>query len=191
MDRTSREPETRRAVGIVAGTGGPQALAEILAGLSRDFTAPILVVMSMRGYLLAPFVAWLGERCPLEVTVAADGDDPEPGRVYVGSGDPHLLIEQGRLRLRPGGSGDQPKDALFRSMARDLGPRAIAVVLTGMGRDGAEGMKEVRDAGGFTIAQDESTSLVYSTPRFAVEANAARESLPLEAIAPGLLELAG
>ena len=190
MDQPSQEQETRRMIGLVAATGGPQALVEILAGLPREFALPILVVMSMHGDYLRTFVAWLDERCLLKVTVAEDGDVPEPGQVYVASGDPYLLIVQGSLRLQPGGSDYQPKNVLFRSMARDLGRGAIAVILTGMGSDGAEGMKEVRDAGGYTIAQDESTSLVYSTPRFAVEINAACESLPLKEIAPRLLALA-
>ena len=78
---------------------------------------------------------------------------------------------------------------LFRSMARELGPRAVAVILTGMGVDGAEGMKEVHDSGGYTVTQDESTSLIYGTPRCAVRLNAAHESLALQEIAPKLIEL--
>ena len=190
MNQPSPEQATRRMIGLAVATGGPQALAEILAGLPREFALPILVVIIMDVAYLRNFVAWLDERSLLKVTVAAEGDVPEPGHVYVASGDPDLFIVQGSLRLRPGGSDDQPRNVLFRSMARDLGPGAIAVVLTGMGRDGAEGLKEVRDAGGTTIGQDEATSLISDTPRFAVEINAAREVLPLKEIAPRLLTLA-
>jgi two-component system chemotaxis response regulator CheB len=177
-------------IGIVAATGGPQALAEILAGLPRDFALPILVVQSMPDQNLGSFIAWLAEKCLIPVTAAVDGQEPEPGKVYLAGTDRNLLIEKGKLRLIE--REDRiynSKDVLFRSMARDLGAEAIAVVLTGMGSDGAQGMKEVRDAGGYTIAQDKSTSLVYSTPRFAVEIDAACESLPLKEIAPRLLTL--
>lgn len=190
MDQPSQEPGACRMVGLVAATGGPGALMEILAGLPRDFPLPILVVVGMHVDYLRNFVAVLDEKSPLKVGVATEGDRPRPGRVYVGSGDPDLLIVQGRLRLQPGGSDYRPKDALFRSMAQDLGSGAIAVVLTGLGRDGTQGLKEVRDAGGFTIAQDEATSVVYAAPRFAVENNAVCEVLPLNEIAPKLLTLA-
>jgi len=186
-----RRDGTPRLIGIVAATGGPHALAEILGGLPREFGLPILVIMSMYDDFPKIFVPWLQDRCLLQVKVAEDGQTPEPGKVYVASGDSHLLVEREHLRLVPAGSDHQPKDVLFRSMARNLGPGAIAVILTGLGRDGAEGMKEVRDAGGYTIAQDESTSVVYSTPRFAVELDAACESLSLQEMAPRLLDLVG
>jgi two-component system chemotaxis response regulator CheB len=190
MDRPSREQATRRVIGIVAGSGGPQALVEILAGLPGNFALPILVVQPMPDQNLGSYIAWIARKCPIPVTAAMDRQVPEPGKVYVAGTDHNLLIEQGNLRLieREDRIYD-PKDVLFRSMARDLGAGSIAVVLTGMGRDGAQGMKEVRDAGGYTIAQDEFTSRVYSTPRFAVEINAACESLPLKEIAPRLLTL--
>jgi two-component system, chemotaxis family, protein-glutamate methylesterase/glutaminase len=187
---SSTSDRTPRLIGMAAATGGPQALAKILGELPPEFAAPILVVMSMRADFLRPFGAWLGDRCLLKVMIAEDGHMPEPGKVYLASGDPHIMvIEKGCIRLEPGGTNLQPKDALFRSMARGSGQGAIAVILTGMGRDGTEGMKEVRDSGGYTIAQDESTSMVYSMPRFAVEINAACESLPIEEITPRLLDL--
>lgn len=164
-------------------------MVEILAGLPREFALPILVVMSMRDDYLKTFVAWLDDRCLLKVTIAENEDVPEPGNVYVASGDPYLLIVQGYLRLEPSGPDYQAKNVLFRSMARDLGPGAIAVILTGMGSDGAEGMKEVRDAGGYTIVQDQFTSHIYGTARVAVEINAPCESLPLQEIASRLLAL--
>jgi chemotaxis response regulator CheB len=185
----STSNRTPRLIGMVAGAGGLQALAKILGRLPQEFATPILVVMSMRADFVQPIVAWLGDRCLLEISVAEDGHVPEPGKVYLASDDPQMVIEKGCIRLEPGGTNLQPKDALFRSMARGSGQGAIAVILTGMGRDGAEGMKEVRDSGGYTIAQDESTSMVYSMPRFAVEINAACESLPIEEITPRLVDL--
>ena len=140
---------------------------------------------------LEKFIADLAGKCPLPITKVEDGQIPEPGEIYATGKDRYLLIEQGRLRLvEPRAQVGDHNDALFRSMASELGPGAVAVVLTGMGSDGAAGMKEVLDAGGYTIAQDETTSLIYGKPRFAVRLNAARESLPLQEIALRLLALA-
>ena len=127
----------------------------------------------------------------LQVIAAEDGQVPAPGCVYVASNEPGLLITEGRLRFQPKTSVHNPvsKDALFCSMARDNGPGAIAVILDQMGPDGATGMKEVRDAGGYTIVQDRSSSIVYGTAEVAVELNAACESLPLTEVAPRLVSL--
>lgn len=190
MDQPSREQGIRRMVGIVAGSGGFEAIAEILAGLPREFAPSVLVIQSMSDRYLEAFVGWLAEKSRLPVTVADDGQEPRPGKVYVAATNRKLTLERGRLQYREHKYGIYDvKDALFRSMASDLGAGATAVILTGMGSDGAEGMRIVREAGGYTIAQDEATSLVYSTPRFAVEMNAACESLPLGAIAPRLQTL--
>lgn len=191
MDHPHGEQATRRMIGIVAASGGPQALEVILSGLPPEFPVPVLVVQSMPSQFLGHFVSRLGERCLIQVIVAEDGQAPEPGKVYMAGTDCRLLIEQGRLRLV---ADDERvfnhKDVLFRSMAKELGRGAVAVVLTGMGSDGAEGMKAVRDAGGHTIAQDQATSLIYGTPGVAVAIDAACESLPLNEIAPRLIALA-
>lgn len=177
-------------VGIVAGSGGPEAIAEILGGLPREFAPSVLVVQSMSDRYLEAFIGWLAEKSRLPVTVAEAGQEPRPGQVYVAATNRKLTLERGCLKYIEYIYGIyDAKDTLFRSMASGLGAGAIAVILTGMGRDGAEGMKDIRDVGGYTIAQDEATSLIYSTPRFAVEINAACESLSLEAIAPRLLTL--
>jgi two-component system chemotaxis response regulator CheB len=191
MDQSSRQPGTPRLIGIVAATGGPQALAEILGRLPREFPVPILVIQSIHPDYLTTLITRLGERCPFQVTGAEEGQAPEPGRVYVASGDPCLVVAQGRLRLQctAPGSRREPKNALFRSMARDQGPAALAAILSGMGADGAQGMREVRDAGGYTIVQDRATSVIYGTAAFADRLNAVCESLPLQEIAPRLLSL--
>jgi two-component system, chemotaxis family, protein-glutamate methylesterase/glutaminase len=190
MGQTSPSRVTPRLLGIVSATGGPQVLEVILGGLPPGFAVPILLLPSVGDHFLKSFVAWLAGRSQLPVTPAEDRQVPEPGRVYVAGMDRDLIIERGHLRLverEP--QVYRPKDTLFRSMASELGPGAVAVILTGMGSDGARGMKAVRDAGGHTIAQDRATSLVYSTPRFAVEMEAARETLPLPEIGPRLLLL--
>jgi two-component system chemotaxis response regulator CheB len=191
MDLPSRQPSKTRLIGIVASTGGPQALVEILGGLPANFPVPILVIQSIHPDYLLKLVVRLNDACQLQVIAAQDGQVPEPGRVYVTSDDPGLLVVQHRLRLERGEplSNRDSKSALFRSMTRDQGSGAAAVILTGMGTDGAEGMKEVRDAGGYTIVQDSSTSVVYGPANVAVRLNAACESLPLQEIAPRLLSL--
>ena len=193
MDQPSREPGAIHLIGIVASTGGLEAVAEILGGLPREFPVPILVVPSINPNYVKALAERLEAKSLLHVTVAEDGQVPEPGSVYVAADEPCMLIVQGRLRLE-GGSAEykrRPKDALFHSMARDQGSGALAVILTAMGSDGAEGMKEVRDVGGYTIVQDESTSIVYGPAKFAVQLNAACESLPIQEIAPRLVALVG
>jgi chemotaxis response regulator CheB len=190
MERPSREPGIIRLIGIVSSTGGLEALAVILGSLPREFPAPILAVPSINPLYVKALAERLDAKSHLRVTVAADGQVPEPGTVYVAVDDPCLLIVDGRLRLEGGNPvyRRRPKDALFRSLARDQKSGAIAVILTGMGMDGAEGMKEVRDTGGYTIVQDESTSIVYGG-KYAVEMNAACETLPIQEIAPRLVSL--
>jgi two-component system chemotaxis response regulator CheB len=188
---SSRSVDKPLLIGIVAASGGIQALAEILGDLPREFPVPILVVQSIHPAFLEEFVARLDNQCLVEVVVAEDGQVPEPGKVYVASEDPFLLLVEGRLRLdrRDPLTTREPKNALFRSMARELGSGALAVILTGISPDGAAGMKEVRDAGGYTIVQDEATAVVAATPLFALRLNAACESIPIQEIAPRILEL--
>jgi two-component system chemotaxis response regulator CheB len=177
-------------VGMVATTGGYQAIPTILSELPREFPLPLLVVQAMPDTFLDNFVARLADKSCLPVAAAVGGEVPEPGKVYVAGTDRHVLIEHGRLRYAEREPGVcKTMDAMFRSMARELGPGAVAVILTGMGPDGAEGMKDVRDAGGYTIAQDEATSIIDHKARCAVRLEAVCEILPLSGIAPRLLEL--
>jgi two-component system chemotaxis response regulator CheB len=180
------------AVGIVASTGGPNALAELLGGWPPDFPLPVLLVQHLTASFLEGFVSWLGSVCPFAVQIAREGEVPLPGRVYLAPPDRHLQITGGALRVsaaapvcfqRPSGT------LLFQSMAHSLGSRALGVLLTGMGEDGAEGLLEIRQVGGHTIAEDESTAVVYGMPGAAVQRGAACESLPLPAIGPRVLEL--
>jgi two-component system chemotaxis response regulator CheB len=190
MDQPSRKPGAPGLIGIVSSTGGFEALVEILGNLPQEFPMPIVLLPSIHPDYVEPLAARLDAKGPLHVTVAKDGQVPEPGHVYVAALDPCLLTVQGRLRFEAGNPDykRRPKDALFRSMAQDKGSGAIAVILSGLGMDGADGMKEVREAGGYTIVQNESTSVVYGG-RYAVERNAACESLPIQEIAPTLVAL--
>ena len=185
-----------RAVAIGVSTGGPAALIEILRGLPHGFPLPILLVIHI-GKLFAPaFADWLDGQSPVRVAYAADGD-PLPalgeGRVLMASPDSHLVLRQGKLRLTrdPERHSCRPSvDILFDSLAKELGADCAACLLTGMGKDGAEGLLAIRRAGGKTIAQDEATSVVFGMPREAILLGAAEQVLPLEKIAPVLGALA-
>jgi two-component system, chemotaxis family, protein-glutamate methylesterase/glutaminase len=180
-----------RVVGICASTGGPQALESILEQLPEDFGVPVLVVQHMAKGFLEPLAERLAESTQLRVGIARDGQLAEPG-VWFAPDDAYLLLRSSmRLELddqavvgehRPSG------DVLFDSMASAVGRASVGVVLTGMGHDGARGIRAIRSAGGRTIAQDEESSTVYGMPRAAAEAGA-ELVLPLGAIAGALREL--
>ena len=196
-ERQALQREGRlRAVAIGVSTGGPAALIEILRGLPHGFPLPILLVIHI-GKLFAPaFAEWLDGQSPLRVAYAADGDPLPPlgeGKVLVACPDSHLVLRQGKLRLTqdPERHSCRPSvDVLFASLAQELGADCAACLLTGMGRDGAEGLLAIRRAGGRTIAQDEATSVVFGMPREAILLGAAEQVLPLEKIAPVLGALA-
>jgi two-component system, chemotaxis family, protein-glutamate methylesterase/glutaminase len=178
-------------VGIVASTGGPQALVQVLSGLGT-YPLPILLVQHITSSFLEGFVSWLSGVTPFEVRIARDGEIPEPGKVYVSSADRHLGLRRGRLTTidSPAVCSQRPSGSvLFSAMAKDLGNRAVGVLLTGMGSDGAEGLLEMARAGGYTIAEDESTCVVYGMPAAAAKLGAAKEMLPLHAVAPRLRQL--
>lgn len=191
------QPQGRlRAVAIGVSTGGPAALIELLRGLPHGFPLPILLVIHI-GRLFAPaFAEWLDGQSPIRVAYARDGDPLPPvgqGRVLMASPDTHLVLERGKLRLTGGPerySCRPSVDVLFESVARELGGDCAACLLTGMGKDGAEGLLAVRRAGGRTIAQDEATSVVFGMPREAILLGAAEQILPLDKVAPALGALA-
>jgi two-component system, chemotaxis family, protein-glutamate methylesterase/glutaminase len=181
-------------MGIAASTGGPPALAKVLSSLPQDFPLPILLVQHMGAPFMEGFASWLNGLVPPEVRVAQDQEIPSPGRVYVAPGDRHLLLTAaGTLRISaeaPLGNQRPSATMLFQSIAQSAGRRGLGVVLTGMGEDGATGLVEMRQAGGFTIAEDESTAVVYGMPAAAVRLGGSSLSLPLPAIGPRLVQMA-
>jgi two-component system chemotaxis response regulator CheB len=144
---------------------------------------------------LSEMVTWLGEVCPLPVRKAAHGEMPSPGVIYFAPEDAHLEFgDDGRfaLSLAPPIDGHRPSvTATMLAAARSFGAGTIGVLLTGMGRDGADGMLGIAAAGGITIAQDEASSVVYGMPKQAVELGAVQHILPLEQIVESLVTLAG
>jgi two-component system chemotaxis response regulator CheB len=181
-------------MGIAASTGGPPALAKVLGALPEDFPLPILLVQHMGAPFMEGFASWLNGLMPLKVRLAQDHEIPMAGNVYVAPGDRHLLLSPaGTLKVSaepPVGNQRPSATMLFQSMARSVGRRGLGVILTGMGEDGAQGLVEMRQAGGYGLAEDESTAVVYGMPAAATRMGGVNVSLPLDLIAPRILRLA-
>ena len=182
-----------RCVGIGASTGGPVVLQTILGGLPADFPAPLLIVQHIAHGFLGSLAEWLNQSTAFPVHIAIEGIHPLPGHAYLAPDDRHVLLgPDGRICL----SDSEPENGvrpavsqLFRSLARVCGPNAVGVMLTGMGRDGASEMKELRDAGAITIAQNHESSVVHGMPGQAIAVGAASLVLPAEKIAARLSSL--
>ena len=187
---------TDRVVAIGTSTGGTQALKDVLGALPSDAPA-VLVVQHMPAHFTRSFAERLDELCAVEVREAEDGDVVRSGRVLVAPGNRHMLLARRGsglvVRVKDGplvGRHRPSVDVLFKSVAREAGDRAVGVIMTGMGKDGAEGIREMRNAGAATIAQDESSCVVFGMPREAIRLEAIDRVLPLEDIGAGLLDLA-
>lgn len=178
-------------VAIGCSTGGPPALGTLLSALPRSFDWPVVVVQHIdRGFAhgLAQWLAYVTGRA---VDVAHEGKRPQAGHVHLACSDDHLVLRGGQFchTADPRGLAHRPSvDVFFESLVH--APSGIAVLLTGMGRDGADGMRALRAAGWHTIAQDESTSVVWGMPGAAVKCGGAVEVLPLEAIADAIVRCA-
>ena len=178
--RTWRGPPV---VGIGTSTGGPPALAELLALLPADLRAAVIIVQHIGVGFDETLARWLDSVCPLPVRVAVPGEAVVGGVVLVAPvGQQLRLMADGTLQISSEARVDghcPSATVLFQSLATAVGPSALGVLLTGMGRDGAEGLFELRKAGGRTIAQDAATSVVYGMPRAAAELGAAERVMPL------------
>jgi two-component system chemotaxis response regulator CheB len=195
--RLSLLKTTNIVVAIGASTGGTKALQSLLAALPAN--APgVLVVQHMPEHFTRSFAERLNTLCAMEVKEAEDGDTVAPGRVLIAPGNYHMLLNRSgavyRVSIKAGPlvSRHRPSvDVLFKSMARFAGSNAVGVILTGMGADGACGMKEMKDSGATNIAQDEATCVVYGMPKEAISQGGVDHILPLEGIPAKILELAG
>lgn len=187
-----------RLVAIGASTGGPGAVTEILSALPKDFPLPILVVIHISKPFGTIFSEWLADHLSFPVYQAIDGEPlsrpgPSRARVILAPPDRHLVIAGGRTRLShaPERHSCRPSvDVLFESIAVEIGPAAIGCLLTGMGRDGAEGLLAMHKAGAATLAQDEASSVIFGMPQEAIRLGATDRVLHLSAFAGVLTELA-
>ncbi|MEO6186747.1 MAG: CheB methylesterase domain-containing protein, partial [Steroidobacteraceae bacterium] len=187
---------TDRLIAVGASTGGTEAIKEFLLGMPPD--APgIVIAQHIPKAFSTPFAERMNRTCPMTVYEATDGQQILPGHAYIAPGDRHLVVVRSGARwicrLDDGSPVNRHKpsvDVLFRSVAQQAGFNAIGVLLTGMGKDGALGLKEMRDAGSPTIAQDEATSVVWGMPGEAVQIGAAAEVLPLPRVAARVMQLA-
>ncbi len=173
-------------VAVGASTGGPMALVSMLAGMPRDLAAAVVVVQHVDVQFAAGLAEWLDGQTELQVMLAREGEAPQPGRVYLAATNDHLIVGSDlafHYNREPAEYPYRPSvDTFFSSLAHHWPGKHTAVLLTGMGRDGAAGLLELRRKGWHTIAQDEATCTVYGMPRAAREIGAAVEVLPLESI---------
>jgi two-component system chemotaxis response regulator CheB len=179
-------------IAIGASTGGVEAIRAVLSELPAD-CPPVVIAQHMPAGFTGRFAARLDELCALKVTEAEDRMPLLPGHAYVARGDYHLRVEKssGQLKCRLGQdgleSGHRPSvDVLFESVAKTVGAMAVGAILTGMGRDGARGLKLMREAGAYTVGQSQASALVYGMPRVAFEEGAVVEQAPVEQIAAKL-----
>lgn len=175
---SAQKPNTQnfQVLAIGASAGGPEGLKTILSGLPEDFPVPVFVVQHIDYHFAEGFVIWLNESSKLPVSIASNGEKILPGHVYLPPGDRHLIISNNKtitiskdLPIR----GLRPSiDLLFNSIADVYAEKTLAILLSGMGKDGAMGLKHLYDLGAYTIAQDEMSCLVYGMPEEAVKIGA-------------------
>ncbi|HEY9608202.1 chemotaxis-specific protein-glutamate methyltransferase CheB [Allocoleopsis sp.] len=180
-------------IAIGASTGGPQAINELFAQLPSNFPVPVICVQHICFGFLQGFIDWLASRCQLPIQIAKPGDIPKSGIIYFPPEQHHLELNQRGQFIcshSPPFDGHRPSVTVtFKSVAKFYGKAAVGILLTGMGKDGAEGMQCIAQAGGLTIAQDETTSAIFGMPKQAIDLGAAKLVLPIHAIAPKLLEV--
>jgi two-component system chemotaxis response regulator CheB len=187
---------TDRIIAIGSSTGGTEAIREVLMGLPADCPAIVIAQHIPEAFSL-PFTRRMDSMAAMSVVEPTDGQQIKPGHVYIAPGGKHLLVERDgahyRCRINDGPPVNRHRpsvDVLFRSVAQNVGPNAVGVILTGMGDDGARGLKEMRDAGAPTIAQDEASSVVWGMPGAAVKAGGVGDILPLSRVAEAIMRLA-
>jgi two-component system, chemotaxis family, protein-glutamate methylesterase/glutaminase len=192
------QSDRAQVLAIGASSGGPHALRYLLPRLPADLAAPVLIVQHLPEAFTPMLARWLDEMCAVEVKEAAAGEVALPGHVYIAPAKVHMKVKRAaggaEILLERGTpvSGHMPSvDVLFKSVAASFGATATAVIMTGMGSDGATGLKEVRQAGGHTVAQDAESCSVFGMPRVAIQRGGAKQVLALEEIAAHLISRIG
>lgn len=187
----SNIPEIK-AIGIGASLGGPPAIAEILSHLPSPFPVPIFIVQHIASGFVDGFIKWLQERCRLPVQLGRNNEVALPNRVYIAPDHFHMEVTKGNVIYLDSSPVQIPQPAvgrLFHSMAYTYGQHAIGVILTGMGRDGAQDLLLMKQKGAYTIAQDEKSCVMFGMPREAIEIGAVKRVLSLDKIAQALIYL--
>ncbi|MBI5653999.1 MAG: chemotaxis-specific protein-glutamate methyltransferase CheB [Chloroflexi bacterium] len=188
----NRAPQKTQIIAIGSSTGGPAALHKVLSAMPKQFAIPIVIVQHISFGFVEGLASWLNDACPLQVQVAKPGDRFEPGKVYLAPDDRHLLVDRfNRINLSdaPSLEGHRPSvTILFQSVAQAFGANALAVILTGMGSDGARGMKVLRQTGAITLAQDQASCVVFGMPKEAIALGAIQHIVPLDQIAQKIRE---
>ncbi|MCQ2978767.1 MAG: chemotaxis response regulator protein-glutamate methylesterase [Clostridia bacterium] len=186
---------TDKIIAIGSSTGGTEAVKDVLVQLPSNMP-PIVVTQHMPPNFTKSWAERLNSMCQMEVREAQQGDEIAPGKVLIAPGGYHMTIKRSGARYYVELNQDEPVwhqrpavDVMFNSVAKYCGKNAVGVIMTGMGRDGASGLKAMRDAGAYTIGQDEKTSIVYGMPKVAFEEGAVCEQQPLNSIAKRLMEL--
>lgn len=184
-----------RIVALVASTGGPQALVNILKNFPQDFPCGIVIVQHITSGFDEGLAAWLDSECPLKVKIAKHAEEIKPGIVYIAPCDLQMRVAQGgriHLSQEPAREGQNPSgDVLLESVAGVYQDKAVGVILTGMGRDGAMGIKAVKESRGRTIAQDEKSCIVFGMPKAAIDLGAVDKIVPMEGIAQEIVRILG
>lgn len=187
------QPASVGVVAVAASTGGPQILHRMLADLPADFPAPIAIVQHINAAFAESLSGWLANSSRLKVRLAQDGELLMPGHVLIAPPGTHMVIPfRGRVALKPGveRDGHMPSaTVLLESAAKAYGRRALGLILTGMGEDGAAGMLAIKQAGGVTVAQNEESCVVFGMPGAAVERNAVDHLVPGDDVASALMRL--
>lgn len=188
-----REPGQLEVIALGISTGGPNALREVFAKLSPEIKLPMLVVQHMPAGFTKEFAASLNAICPLDVKEAQDGDLLKPGRILIAPGNHHIIVEKKSLATivrvidTEQRNGHRPSvDVLFESVAASYQNHALGIIMTGMGRDGAAQLAEMRRQGARTLGQDEESSIVYGMPKVAWELGGVQKQVPLSEMADAI-----
>ncbi|MCK5736284.1 MAG: chemotaxis protein CheB, partial [Spirochaetaceae bacterium] len=193
-----RKPAPPEIIAIGISTGGPNALRHVFAEISENMKVPIVVVQHMPAGFTREFANSLNKICPLEVKEAAEGDLIKPGRILIAPGSKHLKVEKKSLATvahvvdGENVNGHKPSaGVLFDSIAKQYGNAALAIIMTGMGRDGSREIGGIFKEGSITLAQNEESSVVFGMPRVAIEHEYITEVIPLDKMAETINRLAG
>ncbi len=195
MDRPAKKRQAARIVVVGVSTGGPGVLKSILSSLPASYPIPIVIAQHIAVGFIESMVGWLDLECDLSIRVARNGEPVSAGAAYVAPGGKDIqMAETGRIVLKPSRTKDGPcpsVDRLFQSIADKYGASSIGILLTGMGKDGAQGLKRMREVGAVTIVQDERSSAVFGMPGEAIKLGGAAFVLTPDEIVEKLEELAG